>query len=87
MALENITPPLKHINQPWRRACMVKIMFHTTVINESVDSKDNQPLQPLHKLRLTSTNGILLAHPPLHHLVELVTGYGAHPHQQRVCLG
>lgn len=58
-----------------------------TVVNESIDGKNHKPLQPLDKLGLTGTDGVFLAHPPLHHLVELVTGYRAHSHQQRVSLG
>lgn len=57
------------------------------MVNESVDSKNHKPLQPLDELSLTGTNGVFLAHPPLHHLVELIAGYGAHPHQERVSLG
>lgn len=57
------------------------------MVNESVDSKDHKSLQPLDKLCLTGANGVFLAHPPLHHLVELIAGYGAHSHQERVSLG
>lgn len=57
------------------------------MVNESVDSKYHKSLQPLDKLSLTGTNGVFLAHPPLHHLVELITGYRAHPHQERISLG
>ena len=58
-----------------------------TVVNESVDSKNHELLQPLDKLSLTGTNWVFLAHPSLHHLVELIAGYGAHPHQERIGLG
>lgn len=58
-----------------------------TMVNESIDSKDHKPLQPLDELSLTGTNWVFLAHPPLHHLVELIAGYRAHPHQKRVRLG
>lgn len=58
-----------------------------TVVNQSVDGKNHKPLQPLDKLGLTGTNRVFLAHPPLHHLVELIAGYRAHPHQERVSLG
>lgn len=58
-----------------------------TVINQSVDSEDHKPLQPLDKFCLTGTDGVLLAHPPLHHLVELIAGHRAHPHQEGVGLG
>lgn len=57
------------------------------MVDESVDSKNHKLLQPLCKLSLTGANGVLLAHPSLHHLVELITGYRAHPHQERVGLG
>lgn len=58
-----------------------------TIVNESVNGKNHKPLQSLYKLSLTGANGVFLAHPPLHHVVELITGYGAHPHQERVSLG
>lgn len=57
------------------------------MVNESVDRQHHKPLKSLDKLGLTGTNGVFLAHPPLHHLVELIAGYGAHSHQQRVSLG
>lgn len=58
-----------------------------TVVNKSVDSENHQPLQPLDELGFTGSDGVLLAHPPLHHLVKLVARHGAHPHQQGVGLG
>lgn len=58
-----------------------------TVINEPVDGEHHQPLQPLDKLGLAGADGVLLAHPPLHHVVQLVAGHRAHSHQQRVGLG
>lgn len=58
-----------------------------TVIDESVNGKNHKPLQPLDKLSLTGSNRVFLAHPPLHHLIELIAGYRAHPHQERVSLG
>lgn len=57
------------------------------MIDESVDSENHKPLQPLDKLSFAGTNGVFLAHPPLHHLVELIAGYRAHTHQERVSLG
>lgn len=57
------------------------------MVNQSVDCQDNKPLQPLDKLSLTGTNRVFLAHSPLHHLVELIAGYRAHPHQERISLG
>lgn len=59
----------------------------STVVDEPVDGEHHQPLQPLDKLRLAGADGVLLAHPPLHHVVQLVAGHRAHPHQQRVGLG
>lgn len=58
-----------------------------TVVNESVNGKNHKPLQALNKLGLAGTDGVFLAHPPLHHLVELVAGYRSHSHQERVGLG
>lgn len=58
-----------------------------TIVNESVHSKNHKSLQPLDKLGFTGTDRVFLAHPPLHHLVELITGYRAHPHQEGVSLG
>lgn len=57
------------------------------MVNESVDSENDQLLQPLHKLCFAGTDRVLLAHPPLHHLVKLIAGYRAHSHQERVGLG
>lgn len=57
------------------------------MVNESVDGENDELLQPLHKLSFAGTDGVFLAHPPLHHLVELVAGYRAHSHQERVSLG
>lgn len=57
------------------------------MVNQSVDSKNHKSLQPLDELGLTGTNGVFLAHPPLHHLIELIASYRAHPHQERVTLG
>lgn len=58
----------------------------STVINEPVDGEHHKPLQSLDKLGLAGADGVLLAHPPLHHVVQLVAGHRAHPHQQRVGL-
>lgn len=57
------------------------------MIDESVDGENHKPLQPLDKLGLAGSDGVFLAHPPLHHLVELIASYGAHAHQERVSLG
>lgn len=58
-----------------------------TVVNEPVDGENDQLLEPLHKLGFAGADGVFLAHPPLHHLVELIAGYRAHSHQERVGLG
>lgn len=57
------------------------------MVNESVDGENDELLQPLHELGFAGADGVFLAHPPLHHLVELVAGDRAHSHQERVGLG
>lgn len=57
------------------------------MVDESVDGKNHKPLQPLDELGLAGPDRVFLAHPPLHHLVELIASYGAHAHQERVSLG
>lgn len=57
------------------------------MVNESVDGKNDELLQPLHKLGFAGSDWVFLAHPPLHHLVKLIAGYRAHSHQERVGLG
>lgn len=57
------------------------------MVKESVDGKNDQLLEPLDKLGFTGTDGVFLAHPSLHHLVKLVAGHRAHPHQEGVGLG
>lgn len=44
------------------------------MVNESVDGENDELLQPLHKLGFAGPDGVFLAHPPLHHLAELVAG-------------